>query len=103
MLKDKIIVVTGGNGLLGRSFCAAISLHGGIPIVADLNMEGEAFARTLKQGDYFPLNITKKSVHRISEVSEVTINKCFKKLDELKDQLIPPKIKEKYAFRPYIK
>ena len=49
------------------------------------------------------LNITKKSVHRISEVSEVTINKCFKKLDELKDQLIPPKIKEKYAFRPYIK
>jgi len=49
------------------------------------------------------LNITKKSVHKISEVSEVTINKCFKKLDELKDQLIPPKIKEKYAFKPYIK
>jgi transcription initiation factor TFIIB len=43
------------------------------------------------------LNITKKSVHKISDVSEVTINKCFKKLEEMQDQLIPKKLLDKYS------
>ena len=42
------------------------------------------------------LNISKKSVNKISNVSEVTINKCFKKLEELQDQLIPKIIINKY-------
>jgi transcription initiation factor TFIIB len=42
------------------------------------------------------LNITKKAVFTISEISEVTINKCFKKLETMKDKLIPPKLAEKY-------
>jgi transcription initiation factor TFIIIB Brf1 subunit/transcription initiation factor TFIIB len=42
------------------------------------------------------LNITKKDIHLISEISEVTINKCFKKLEGLKDQLIPESILKKY-------
>ena len=32
----------------------------------------------------------------ISTVSEVTINKCYKKLEDLQEQFLPPKIKEKY-------
>jgi transcription initiation factor TFIIIB Brf1 subunit/transcription initiation factor TFIIB len=44
------------------------------------------------------LNITKKSVHNVSDVSEVTINKCFKKLEELQDQLIPEKLLSKYSY-----
>lgn len=44
----------------------------------------------------FNLNITKKAVFTISEISEVTINKCYKKLETMKDKLIPPKIAEKY-------
>jgi transcription initiation factor TFIIB len=43
------------------------------------------------------LNITKKDVNRISQISEVTINKCFKKLDSIKAQLIPPTIMQKYS------
>jgi transcription initiation factor TFIIB len=43
------------------------------------------------------LNITKKDVNRISQISEVTINKCFKKLDTIKTQLIPPSIVQKYS------
>ncbi len=35
MLKDKIIVITGGAGRLGREFCSAVAEHGGVPIVAD--------------------------------------------------------------------
>ena len=60
MLKNKVIVVTGGYGLLGRSFCSEIAEQGGCPVVADLNSEGEKFAGELNNGDYFPLNITEK-------------------------------------------
>ena len=42
------------------------------------------------------LNITKLEIKCICGVSEVTINKCFKKLDNIKLQLIPLCILEKY-------
>jgi hypothetical protein len=35
-------------------------------------------------------------VNRITEISEVTINKCYKKLEQLTDSLIPKIILEKY-------
>jgi len=47
-------------------------------------------------GQLCKLNITKKDVNNISEISEVTINKCYKKLDSLKHQLIPAQIIKKY-------
>lgn len=43
------------------------------------------------------VNITKKDVHNISEISEVTINKCFKKLQNMQNNLIPPSIVQKYS------
>jgi len=43
------------------------------------------------------LNITKKDVKLVSEISEVTINKCFKKIEKLKDELVPAVILAKYA------
>ena len=42
------------------------------------------------------LNISKQDVHNISEISEVTINKCYKKLESYKDDLIPKVIIDKY-------
>ena len=42
------------------------------------------------------LKITKKAVNGVSEISEVTINKCYKKLEELKSSLIPASIVDKY-------
>ena len=42
------------------------------------------------------LNITKQEVHKISNISEVTINKCFKKLIEKQKDLIPSVILNKY-------
>ena len=41
------------------------------------------------------LNVSKKTVHNCSEISEVTINKCYKKLEKFKFDLIPN------AFRKY--
>ena len=43
------------------------------------------------------LNVSKKNVHKCSEISEVTINKCYKKLEKHKMKLIPDIILKKYA------
>ena len=42
------------------------------------------------------LNISKQAIYNVSEISEVTINKCYKKLDLIKIQLIPQVIINKY-------
>ena len=39
-LKDKIVVVTGASGLLGRMHTEAIAGQGGIPIILDINKQG---------------------------------------------------------------
>jgi len=43
------------------------------------------------------LNISKTDIKQICGVSEVTINKCFKKLDAIKTDLVPTCILEKYS------
>ena len=43
------------------------------------------------------INVSKKAVNAVSEISEVTINKCYKKLEEMREQLIPKSITEKYG------
>jgi len=43
------------------------------------------------------LNISKLDVNRVSEISEVTINKCFKRLEKIKHDLLPAVILKKYA------
>ena len=42
------------------------------------------------------LNISKKDINKVSEISEVTINKCFKKLETIQDTLVPKAILDKY-------
>ena len=44
----------------------------------------------------FKLNITKKNIFQVSQISEVTINKCYKKLDNISGKLIPKKLLRKY-------
>ena len=43
------------------------------------------------------LNITKQDIKTICGVSEVTINKCFKKLDAMRDHFLPRAILDKYT------
>ena len=43
------------------------------------------------------LNISKHDVKNVSETSEVTINKCYKKLEKIQDTLIPAAILKKYV------
>lgn len=39
MLRDQVVVVTGGAGLLGRQFCAAIAKQNAIAVVADVSLD----------------------------------------------------------------
>jgi transcription initiation factor TFIIB len=43
------------------------------------------------------LNVSKRQVKNVSEISEVTINKCFKKLEKIKEELVPLVILQKYT------
>lgn len=67
MLKDKVIVVTGGAGLIGQEFVKAIVQNNGIVIIADINEEiGNKVKNTLSNElrttniDYVQLDITSK-------------------------------------------
>lgn len=49
MLTGKVIVVTGGAGLLGRRFCIEVAEHGGLAVVADLDLAAaERVAKEIK-------------------------------------------------------
>jgi transcription initiation factor TFIIB len=46
---------------------------------------------------YCNLNASKNNIKQISGVSDVTINKCFKKMENIRDILIPKCIIDKYS------
>jgi transcription initiation factor TFIIB len=47
----------------------------------------------------FELNISKKDIQLISDISEVTINKCFKTIEHLKSMLIPSNVYTEFNSR----
>lgn len=79
MLKEKVVVVTGGAGLIGKEFVKAIVENGGIAIIADINEElgknvKESLSKELDTSniDFFKLDITSKN----------SLNECINFLDE---------------------
>ena len=78
MLKDKVVVVTGGAGLIGQEFVRAIIEQNGIAIIADINKnEGQRVSNELSNKlksnkiDFFELDITSKK----------SLQKCISYLD----------------------
>jgi len=67
MLKNTVVVVTGGAGLLGRSFASAIADRGGAVVVADLDVEAatrvaeEVAVSNPGRVEAAPLNITDRA------------------------------------------
>ena len=60
MLKDKVIVVTGGAGLLGENFVKAIKAQNGIPVIADINSENGNVVAGNVDCDFIHLDISSK-------------------------------------------
>jgi NAD(P)-dependent dehydrogenase (short-subunit alcohol dehydrogenase family) len=91
-LSGRVVVITGGAGLLGRQHAAAIAEAGGTPVIADLRAEmAEGFARELAQQHGVParsvaLDVTSKdsvraALHEVLEAYgrvDVLINNAAK-------------------------
>lgn len=63
-IKNKIVVVTGGAGLLGKEFCQAIANNGGIAIMAEYDINiAEKACNLLENKDIIPaqIDITNKT------------------------------------------
>ena len=67
ILKDKVIIIVGGLGLIGRAFVGSILDHGASCIIADIKKkDGETFEKLMKnsnpccQVEFFNLDITSK-------------------------------------------
>jgi NAD(P)-dependent dehydrogenase (short-subunit alcohol dehydrogenase family) len=68
MLKDKVVVITGGAGLIGQEFVKSIAAQRGIAVIADINEEIGAQVRSSlcdssasSRIDFVPLDITAKN------------------------------------------
>jgi NAD(P)-dependent dehydrogenase (short-subunit alcohol dehydrogenase family) len=77
MLKDKVIVVTGGAGLIGKEFVKEIISQNGIAIIADINKE---LAKNLKKELKIELNTKNIDFVKIDITSKNSIQKAIKKI-----------------------
>jgi NAD(P)-dependent dehydrogenase (short-subunit alcohol dehydrogenase family) len=93
MLKDKVVVVTGGAGLIGQEFVRAIIEQNGIAIIADINYEigVEAKDRLSKELDTSKIDFIKLDI-----TSKSSLNECigylkgrYKKIDALVNNAYP--------------
>jgi NAD(P)-dependent dehydrogenase (short-subunit alcohol dehydrogenase family) len=93
MLKNKVIVVTGGAGLIGQEFIKAIVEQKGIAVIADINKEiGKKVKKQLskelktKNIDFVKLDITsKKSLKKCISY----LNEKYGKIDALVNNAYP--------------
>lgn len=75
LIKDKIIVVTGGAGLLGREFCKEILKNGGSVIIAEFNTEQAQKVRA-------DLKSNRAFVERLDITSKVSTENLIKSLHD---------------------
>ena len=93
MLKNKVVVITGGAGLLGQEFARTTLENHGIAIIADSDTEhGLKTANLLKERfpdgkvDYQPLNINnKQSILSLID----TLNEKYNRIDALVNNAYP--------------
>lgn len=77
-LDNKVIVVTGGAGLLGSKFCEQIAINGATPIIADIDeikskqvVEDIKSRLNIKNIDFINMNInSKKSIMEALQIIE---------------------------------
>lgn len=93
ILNDKIVVVTGGAGLVGRAFVRCVAEHGGIAVIADVNRHaGTSLIEELQDDGhedravFVELDITSMK----SIVSAITyLHDRYRKIDALVNNAYP--------------
>jgi transcription initiation factor TFIIB len=109
--KDKTVFVTTKPDAFIDRFCSKLNMNVELTKlchfismkIEKLNIMPENTPHSIAAGvvyfisQFCKLNISKRDVKNVSEISEVTINKCFKKLEKVKDDLLPSVILKKYS------
>ena len=88
-IKDKVVVVTGGAGLLGKTFCQAIATNGAIAIMAERELSvAEKTCNLLGNKNIIPaqIDITNKTS---IEILIATLLEKFGKIDALINSAYP--------------
>jgi putative oxidoreductase-dehydrogenase len=89
LVKDKIVVVTGGAGLLGRTFCQAIADNGGIAIVAEYDIAiAEKLCTSLGNASIVPAEVD-ITIKISVEALITTISEKYGKIDALVNSAYP--------------
>lgn len=93
MIKGQIVVITGGAGLIGKEFVKAVIEHGGIAIIADINVElGNSVKENLSNElnthniDFVTLDITSKN--SLNDTINY-LNQKYGKIDALVNNAYP--------------
>ena len=79
MLENKVVVVTGGAGLIGQAFIEAIIAHGGTAIIADIN---ETLGIEVKDKLSEVLKSDKIDFVQVDITSKQSLKKCIVYLDD---------------------
>jgi transcription initiation factor TFIIB len=109
--KDKTVLHNSTTSSFIHRYCSKLSINQELTqlclfisnIVEKTKLIPENTPHSISAGIFYfvcqkcNLNISKKMINTISKISEVTINKCFKKLEIVEDKLIPNMILKKYV------
>jgi NAD(P)-dependent dehydrogenase (short-subunit alcohol dehydrogenase family) len=93
MLKDKVVVITGGAGLIGKEFVKAVVENNGIAIIADIN---ETIGSEVKEKLSNELNTNNIDFVKLDITSKDSLNECigylnkkYKRIDALVNNAYP--------------
>lgn len=84
MLKNRVVVVTGGAGLIGKEFVRAIIENNGIAIVADINRAAGLKVKDDLSKELKTLNI---DFVQLDITSKVSLQECINYLDDKYGQI----------------
>ena len=88
-IKDKVVVVTGGAGLLGKEFCQAIATNGAIVIMAERELSvAKKAVEALGMDRIIPAQIDITDIDSIQELIS-SISEKFGKIDALINSAYP--------------
>lgn len=88
-IKDKVVVITGGAGLLGKEFCQAIATNGAIAIMAERELSvAKKAVEALGMEHIIPAQIDITDINSIQKLI-TSISEKFGKIDALINSAYP--------------
>jgi putative oxidoreductase-dehydrogenase len=89
LIEDKIVVITGGAGLLGKEFCQAIAANGAIAVMAEYDLSvAEKVCNALRNSHIVPAQVDITNKDSVAALI-TTISEKYGKIDALVNSAYP--------------